>query len=65
MKNRKCSPFSLNRYQKYACPFCGHYFYPGEIDEHVVECEPVEVHNVGTLADIAALEETDGIRLKF
>ena len=57
--------FAQTTHDKQVCPFCGLYFWPGEIDDHVSVCAPVTIDSVGSLEDIAELEERDGIRCKF
>ena len=61
----KLSRMSQKYYQGELCPYCGHSFTPGEIDDHISECAPVLVRSVGTMEDVADLEESDGIKCKF
>ena len=53
------------KYEQEMCPFCGYTFYPGDIDDHVINCESVIIQYVGTMADVADLEKSDGIKCKF
>lgn len=67
MKRGKNKTFYQGAYNKETCPLCNKRFRPGEIDDHIAECDEILTVSVGSLGDLAELEErgdTAGVRLQ-